>query len=114
MPGIEKELITFVVAVISGASARLIYRCLECIRNIFKHSLLITGMEDVLYWIGIAIYFFVQIYQTSNGSIRWYFVLGVVVGVVFTTIFLRKMKKVEEKFVHKIKRKNLAEPEKKG
>lgn len=105
MPGIEKELITFVVAVISGASARLIYRCLECIREMFTHSLVVTGIEDVLFWIGIALYFFVQIYQTSNGSIRWYFILGIVVGVFLATILLRKIKKVQEKVLHKKKEK---------
>lgn len=101
MPGIEKEFITFVVAVISGMNARLIYRCLECIREIFKHSLIVTGIEDVLFWLGIALYFFVQIYQTSNGSIRWYFVLGIVAGVFFATLLLRKMKKIQEKFLRK-------------
>lgn len=54
-------------------------------------------IEDLIFWIGTAIYLFVQIYHTSNGSIRWYFALGVVSGVLFATIFLRKMKKMLKK-----------------
>lgn len=103
MAGIEKEMLTFIVAVLSGAGARILYRCLECARDIFRHSLIVIGIEDVFFWVGMAFYLFVQIYQTSNGSIRWYFALGVVLGALLATFFLRKIEKCRKKFYRKKK-----------
>lgn len=101
MLGIGKEIIVFAVAVCSGANVRLAYRCLSCFREIVKHSLLIMGIEDLIFWIGTALYIFVQIYQTSSGSIRWYFVLGVVSGAVLMTVFIRKIEKTEKILLEK-------------
>jgi len=97
MTGIEKELIGFLSAVVSGAVVRLCYQCLTCLRGIVKHSLLLIEIEDALFWLGTALYVFVQIYYTSSGSIRWYFVLGIVFGAIAVSIFLRKMKKTFKK-----------------
>lgn len=97
MPGIEREAVIFVMAVLAGVSVRLAYRCLECFRDVVKHSLIAIGIEDIVFWTGTALYLFVQIYQTSNGGIRWYFVLGVVVGAFFATVLVKKLKKLQEK-----------------
>lgn len=101
MLGIEQEVLVFAVAVLSGAGLRLLYRCLGCFREIVRHSLIAIGIEDITFWIFCALYLFVQIYQTSNGSIRWYFILGIVVGAVLMTVFLRKLKKLFEKIYTK-------------
>ena len=97
MPGIEKEAIIFVAAVLTGAVLRLSYECLTCLRQIIKHSLPVVNVEDLLFWIGAAVYLFVQIYQTSNGGIRWYFILGVVVGAVLMSSFVRKIRNLLKK-----------------
>ena len=97
MPGIREEFIVFVLAVLSGAIVRLVYKCISSFREIVRHSLAAIGAEDFLFWMGSALYLFVQIYHTSNGSIRWYFILGVVVGAVFTSFLFRRMKKIHKK-----------------
>jgi len=113
MSGIEKELIGFLTAVISGIVVRLCYQCITCLRNILKHSRLFIELEDIVFWIGVSIYLFVQIYHTSSGSIRWHFVLGVVFGALISTIFLRKMKKVLKKIYNFQTGKNIAKKRKK-
>ena len=90
MIGIEKELLIFLTAFSSGLFLRGTYRCLECFRDIVKHSFLAVGIEDLFYWIFVEMYLFVQIYHTSSGSVRWYYILGVV-G------FCRKLKKCVKK-----------------
>ena len=101
MPGIEKEIIVFAAALFAGAGVRLFYRCLELFREIVKHSSAAIGAEDMLFWVGAAFYLFVQIYQTNSGSIRWYFILGVVVGAIFMSFFVRKIKKFRRFFGRK-------------
>lgn len=97
MIGIEKELIIFFAAFLSGLFLRGVYRCLECLRSIVKHSFLVVGIEDLFYWIFVEIYLFVQIYHTSSGSIRWYYILGVVVGACLMSWLFRKIKKLCKK-----------------
>ena len=70
MIGIEKELLIFLTAFSSGLFLRGTYRCLECFRDIVKHSFLAVGIEDLFYWIFVEMYLFVQIYHTSSGSVR--------------------------------------------
>lgn len=97
MPGIREETMIFVLAAMSGLIVRLAYRCISCFRQIVRHNLVVMGIEDLAYWLGSAIYLFVQIYHTSDGVIRWYFVLGVVLGAVLMTFFLQKFEKVSKK-----------------
>ena len=97
MPQIGAEVAGFLLAVIAGGVARLLYQSLVCFRELVRHSYLAMGIEDILYWMGAAVYFFVQIYHTSDGVIRWYFILGVVLGAVFASVFFGWMKKLHKK-----------------
>lgn len=97
MTGIQEEFMVFLAAVLSGGIIRLVYRCISCFRQIVRHNLTVIGIEDLIFWIGTAVYVFVQIYHTSGGSVRWHFILGVVVGALFMTGFLRQEEKVYKK-----------------
>ena len=63
---------------------------------------LLKGIEDLFYWIFMSAYIFSQIYATMYGSIRWYFLLGLVFGVAV----IQKLIASGEK-IHKKTRKNL-------
>lgn len=97
MTGIQEEFMVFLAAVLSGGIIRLVYRCISCFRQIVRHNLTVIGIEDLIFWMGTAVYVFVQIYHTSDGSVRWHFILGVVVGALFMTGFLRQEEKVYKK-----------------
>lgn len=86
--GITKELFIFLSAILSGAIVRLVYRCISCLRNVIHHTHWIVELEDLAYWVGTAIFLFVQIYYTSSGSVRWYFILGVGIGGIIMSVFL--------------------------
>jgi hypothetical protein len=58
MIGIEKELLIFLTAFSSGLFLRGTYRCLECFRDIVKHSFLAVGIEDLFYWIFVEMFYF--------------------------------------------------------
>ena len=82
MPEIREEVIIFLVSVVTGTMLRLVYQSIVVFRQLVEHSLLIIGIEDIFFWLGAALYVFVQIYHTSDGRIRWYFILGVALGVI--------------------------------
>lgn len=98
----------FLLAVIAGAVVRLSYRCICCFRSIVRHSLYAVEIEDMLFWIGAAVYLFVQIYHTSDGSIRWYFILGVALGVILMTAFFSASEKLYKK-IYGRKKKDLCQ-----
>ena len=63
-----------------------VYLAVLILRRMIKHRIWAVNVGDFLYWIFVAIYTFVQIHYTSDGEIRVYFALGIVLGVVFMRI----------------------------
>ena len=100
--GIEKELSVFLQAVLACNLVYLVYSAIRVVRRIIKHNLFFVSLEDLIFWIGTGIYLFAKIYQTSNGSIRWYFVIGVLVGGILTHLIIYKFIK---KYIAKWKKK---------
>ena len=104
MTGIREEFMVFLAAVLSGGIIRLVYRCISCFRQIVRHNLTVIGIEDLIFWMGTAVYVFVQIYHTSDGSIRWYFILGVVLGAVLAAFLIRQAEKIHKKMYARSKK----------
>lgn len=97
MAGIGTETAAFLHACLTGITVTAAWLWLRVWRRILPHGLWLLNLEDGLFWAASAVYIFVQIYHTNNGEIRWYFVLGVVVGAVFTSFLFRRMKKIHKK-----------------
>ena len=106
MFGIEKEFLVFLHAIITGVFVTAVYLSLRVLRRIFRHALWVINIEDFIYWIFVSQYFFVQIYHTSNGEIRWYFVLGVVIGAILMHFFVAFTKKIDQKLSDLMEKKN--------
>ena len=103
--GIGREAAVFLYAGLSGMALLLVYQVLTCLRQVIRHSSLAVGVEDFIFWIGTSVYLFRQMYKTTYGSVRWFFILGVAAGVLAEyscAILLKKicrmMKKKLEKY----------------
>lgn len=97
MLGLEKEMAIFVHAVIAGMVVYGTYTLLRVIRRIIRHNLLFISIEDFLFWVGTSFYLFIEIYYTSDGSVRWFFILGVVLGMILFIFLIFLTKKICEK-----------------
>lgn len=104
MLGIGKELSIFVSACLLGNMVCLVYYALRVFRRIVKHTLLWISIEDFLFWVGTGLYLFMEMYRTCAGNIRWYFVLGVLVGGIATCWILQKIDAIHKKVVDKSKK----------
>lgn len=80
MSGIGREAAVFLCACLSGVAAAFVYQLLVIFRSIISHGYLAINIEDFLYWLGIGVYLFYQMYCTTYGIIRWHFILGVALG----------------------------------
>ena len=103
--GIGSEARIFLYAFLTGVSILAAYGILECIRLLIRHSYLAAGVEDILFWLGASIYIFAGMYETTYGSIRWFFLLGMACGAMagwallrFTVKIYTKLKKALEKY----------------
>ena len=98
MTGIANELSIFISACLLGNLICLVYYALRVFRRLVKHSLFWVSIEDLIFWVGTAIYLFMEMYRTCGGSIRWYFVLGVDAGGIITIGVVHKfLKKTVDK-----------------
>ena len=117
MYGIEAESLSLLEAVLTGMTVCSVYTCLRALRRIIRHTPAAIAAEDLFFWLGTAFYMFVQIHHTTSGSIRWYFILGVVLGSVFFSCLSKIPGKLRKKIVRKeereIRRKQLNKQEKK-
>ncbi len=91
--GIGKELSVFLQAVLAGNFIYLVYSVIRVMRRLWKHNLFFVSLEDLVFWIGTGIYLFIKIYQTSDGIIRWYFVIGVLLGGIVTHLIISQISK---------------------
>lgn len=99
--GIEKEWSVFWQAMLSGNIVYLAYCVIRVLRRLIKHNLFFVSLEDIFYWLGVGIYLFIRVYQTNNGTIRWYFILGTILGAIFTHYIIQRIVK---KYVAKRKK----------
>lgn len=98
MPIIGDELSVFFHAILTGAVVGGVYAFLVLVRKVISHSIVIISIEDIIFWIWAALYIFIRMYNTSYGSVRWYFILGIVVGVLVELFLFRKCKKCLDKW----------------
>ena len=94
MLGIGKEAIIFFYAGLSGIVILFSYQILRLMRRLIPHHIVVVNLEDLLYWLGVSVYLFRQMYMTTYGSIRWFFILGVVCGIVLANVILSIAKKI--------------------
>lgn len=91
--GIKKEIFTFLQAILTGNIICLVYNALRVFRRILKHPLFWVSCEDIIFWIWAGFFLFARIHKTSSGSIRWYFVVGALLGSFLTHVLIRKIVK---------------------
>ena len=111
MLGIEDEISVFLQALLAGSTVLFVYYSIRVIRRLIKHNLFFISIEDFFFWLGTGLYLFVEIYQTSDGSIRWFFVVGAAAGVLLSHRILalaenlwRRIWRKEEKSIDKSKK----------
>lgn len=97
MLGIGNEVSIFLSACLAGNLVCLIYCAIRLFRRIIRHTLFWISVEDLIFWVAVGLYLFTEMYRTCSGNIRWYFVLGVLLGGISTLWLVQKCKKVIDK-----------------
>lgn len=107
MLGIETEALIFLFAGLSGVTVMIVYDILVLFRKLIRHRDWVISLEDFLFWFFVSIYLFHQMYRTTYGSIRWFFILGSASGCLSVYLFRMLFKKIwmkEQKHLEKYKK----------
>ena len=67
-------------ALLMGIFITFVYDILRILRRVIPHNGFFVSLEDLGFWIYCALEVFLMMYHESNGTLRWFAVLGAFVG----------------------------------
>lgn len=63
-----------------GIFITFVYDILRIFRKVCAHNNILISLEDILFWMFCAIAVFYLMHEESNGTLRWFAVMGALVG----------------------------------
>lgn len=91
---IIQEVSFFLHSTIMGIVITFVYDWFLILRKLIKHNTLWISFEDLLFWLACGIGVFYMLYRENNGVLRWFTVIGAVIGMACYKLLIGK------KFVH--------------
>ncbi len=81
-------------ALTMGIFITFLYDIFRILRNVIPHNSFMVSLEDIGFWIYCAVRVFLLMYHESNGSLRWFAVLGALAGMflykkLISTVFVK-------------------------
>ncbi|MFG6356771.1 MAG: spore cortex biosynthesis protein YabQ [Acetatifactor sp.] len=76
----SEENVFLLYAFFSGILITSVYDILRIWRRVLPHKGLLVSLEDLAFWIFCALYIFGLMHRESNGSLRWFAVIGALAG----------------------------------
>lgn len=77
---IAREVMFLFHSFLLGAVITFAYDGFLILRNLFRHTMLLISLEDLIFWIACALSVFCVLYEENNGTLRWFAVAGAAVG----------------------------------
>ena len=84
--GIYEELALLCCFFLVGVFLAASYDLLRILRGLIPHSGFLINLEDLLYWIYVAVVVFVQLYEKNDGRLRGYVFGGLLAGMVIYAV----------------------------
>lgn len=77
---ISHEFYFFLHAALTGVILSVVYDVFRIVRRVHTHGCLWIAIEDFCYWLCSALYMFYVLMKENNGVIRWFFIIGILLG----------------------------------
>lgn len=88
---VSNQAYIFLWAVLGGAIIAFLYDVLRIKRKAIKTISIFIYIEDLLYWIAVALVMFSVVYYSNDGEIRGYVFIGTLLGVILYMLMLSKL-----------------------
>lgn len=76
----KSENIFLIHALLMGIFITFVYDLLRIFRRVVPHAALIVSLEDLIFWVYCGGEVFLLMYRESDGSLRWFAVMGALFG----------------------------------
>ena len=70
-------------SLLMGIFITFVYDLLRIFRRVVPHARLFVSLEDLAFWVYCGAEVFLLMYRESNGTLRWFAVLGALAGMFF-------------------------------
>ena len=76
------QFLIFVLTIVLGFLTGLLYDFFRITRKIFNHPNFLIQIQDIIYWVLVTFFTFKLIIIKNRGEIRWFLILGLVIGMI--------------------------------
>lgn len=87
----ESENTFLLYALLMGIFITFVYDVLRVFRRVIPHGSLLVSFEDIGFWIYCGAKVFLLMYHESNGTLRWFAVLGALAGMLLYKRLISEM-----------------------
>lgn len=87
---IAMQLYSLVIFVICGIAIGIFFDIFRILRKSFKTPDIVTYIEDIIFWILSGMFFLFVLFKVSNGQIRSYVVIGLILGILLYMFTISK------------------------
>lgn len=87
---IYAEFNTFCYAIMLGAMCGILYDFIRIFRRVIKKRMVITFVEDIIYWFIVSILFFMLMYRENGGMVRGFAIIGMAIGMILYEVSIGK------------------------
>lgn len=99
---VSSQAYIFFCSIIGGVVIALIYDVFRILRKTVRTGNLLTYIEDILFWVIVAVVMFATVYYSNEGELRSYIFLGAFIGVILYAMLLSKAVMNSSLFIIKI------------
>ncbi|MBP3255556.1 MAG: spore cortex biosynthesis protein YabQ [Clostridia bacterium] len=86
-----EQLYSLIIYLISGIGIGLLFDIFRVLRKTFKTSNFVTYIEDLLFWIITGIFLIFIVFVFSNGQLRLYNFIGMLIGIIIYILIFSKI-----------------------
>lgn len=88
-----------------GIVITFVYDNIRVLRRVLRHNAFWISLEDLVFWIAVAISIFLLHHRENNGVFRWFSILGALVGMVIyrkicSNFYIKNMTIALRKILH--------------
>ena len=87
---IVNQAFLFLVFILVGAIIGLLFDFFRILRRSFKTNDIFTYIQDIIFWILTGIIVLIAIFYFSNGEIRFFMFIGLLLGIIFYLLLFSK------------------------
>lgn len=80
---IMNESVFWLYCFLTGIAITIVYDLLRIVRRVVTHTYMVIALEDILFWMFVSVVLFLLLYHMNNGTLRWFAVFGLFVGMLF-------------------------------